>query len=175
MGEVIERPLIILPDLPARVLSADEIEAIKNICYTELFHNSETRTFETDLIELCTLLAKPENHIKVYSGQFVAKTGYARPVHDMTDEMAQELASLHRSTAYAKVITENEGEQTIWKGKIKTLSLPSWHVQLFDGDSSITNRSHTFCKTRVQIEEEIRKRQERWRGSGSDEPPPTRD
>jgi hypothetical protein len=163
-------------NLSPRVLNRDERDALKKAYERHLTEkNPDIVNKIAAFVEFCVLLRQPENHIKVASGQYREKPLHMRPVHDMTDEMAQELASLPRSIAYAKVITENEGEQTIWKGKIKTLSLPSWHVQLFDGDSSITNRSHTFCKTRKQIEEEIRKRQERWRGSGSDEPPPTRD
>ena len=94
-----------------------------------------------------------------------------RPVHDMTDEMAQELANLPRFTAYAKVIQENKGEQTVWKGKIKTLPLPPWQESP-EIESHVIESGHNFCKERTQIEEEIRQRQERWRGSISDEPPP---
>ena len=59
---------------------------------------------------LCRLLSRPENHIKVPSGQYIAKQVHVRQVHDMTDEMAQELANLSRFTAYAKIIQENEGD-----------------------------------------------------------------
>jgi hypothetical protein len=162
-------------NLSPRVLNRDEREALKKEYERNLTEkNPDILNKIAAFVEFCVLLRKPENHIKVASGQYREKPIHTRPVHDMTDEMAQELASLPRFTAYAKVITEKRGEQTIWKGKIKTLSLPSWHELLLGEDSPITNRSHKFCKTRDQVEKEIRQRQETWKGSNSDEPPPRR-
>jgi hypothetical protein len=162
-------------NLSPRVLNRDEREALKKEYERNLTEkNPDILNKIAAFVEFCVLLSKPENHIKVVSGQYREKPIHTRPVHDMTDEMAQELASLPRSIAYAKVITEKRGEQTIWKGKIKTLSLPSWHELLLGGDSPITKYSHKFCKTRDQVEKEIRQRQETWKGSNSDEPPPRR-
>jgi hypothetical protein len=177
--------LVVLPDLPPRVLRPDEIETIKEICYTELLHDPRTGTkdadeliFVTELDEFCHLLQKPENHIKVPSGQYVEKPVHVRPVHDMTNEMAQELTNLPRFTAYAKVIQENNREQKVIKRKIKTKESPRPSVQLgdlFQFISQIERNAVDFgyVKPRKQIEEEIRRRQERWREGISEEPPPT--
>jgi hypothetical protein len=98
-----------------------------------------------------------------------------RPVHDMTDEMAQELASLPRYTAYAKVITEKEGEQTVWRGKIKTSPVSHLPHKNLSGRFIEHGIFLSSClNSRMQIEKEIKQRQERWRGSDSDEPPPRR-
>lgn len=181
-----EEPLthynIALPDLPPRVLTASEIEEIADIIYDELLEDDVRigrgeipilRVLE-DLVEFCILLTEPKNHIKVPSGQYVVKPVHTRPVHDMTDEMAQELANLPRFTAYAKVIAEKEGEQTVWRGKIKTspvFLLP--HIELSGKYIGHGTFLSSCLKSRRLIEEEIRQRMEKWQGGTSDEPPPT--
>jgi hypothetical protein len=130
-GYVPTQDKIILHALPPRVLSASEIDTIKKLCYKELCEG-QPKDIDTnrmllvinDLIEFCNLLTKPENHVKVRSGQYVEKLVHVRPVHDMTDEMAQELANLPRFTAYAKVIQEQGGRQAVIKHKMQTLKLP---------------------------------------------------
>jgi hypothetical protein len=123
-----------------------------------------------------------KNPVKVPSGKYEEKLKVERTQADLIAEMSQELANLPRFTAYAKVIEEKEGAQTVWRGKIKTLPLPPWqetpirHDESFpEIESHVTECGHKFCKERVQIEEEIRQRQEKWRGSAPDEPPPTHD
>jgi hypothetical protein len=66
-----------------------------------------------DHVAFYELLRLPENHIKVASGRYVEKTVYVRPVHDITDEMAQELMKLPRFTAYVKISEEADGEQIV--------------------------------------------------------------
>ena len=122
---------VYLPQLPYRVLPPDEIERLTKLCYTELLHDPvtgkkriEKLLFPDELDELCHLLQNPENHIKVPSGQYITKQVHVRPVHDMTDEMAQELAKLPRFTAWTTLVDENEGKQTVRQKKIHTLPLP---------------------------------------------------
>jgi hypothetical protein len=69
--------------------------------------------------------------------------------------MAQELANLPRFTAFAKVIEEKNGYQSVLKRRITTFPLPPQ------------------CKLPIEDEDEIRQRQEKWRKGGSEEPPPT--
>jgi hypothetical protein len=178
-------PQVFDKDMIKRIIGYCEIELSKGE-FGHLYLDGDTLKVVENYVEVLVLLAQPENHIKVFTGQYREKPVRVRPVHDMTDEMAQELANLPRFTAYAKVIAENEGKQTVWKSKIKTVPMPSWWepptmYRLPSGEeipgieSQAIERGHKFCKTRTQIEEEIRERQEKWRGNSSDEPPPTRD
>jgi hypothetical protein len=88
-----------LPDLPARFIPEDERKRILEWCLVDL--REEDRRSDLNLLalfdhleELCYLLRKPENHIKIASGQYVEKQVHVRQVHDMSDEMAQELSNL---------------------------------------------------------------------------------
>lgn len=171
----------ILPDLPPRIFKAGEINSIKDICRKYFLEENVRFLIKgipilkliDDLIEFCNLLQKPENHIKVPSGQYVVKPVHTRPVHDMSDEMAQELANLPRFTTFAKVIAENEGEQTVWRGKMHTLPWSRWQELKIYGHPPNPELRYKYCKTWAQIEEEIRQRQGKWQGGTSDEPPPT--
>jgi hypothetical protein len=193
----------ILPDLPPRILRTDEINSIKEICRNYFLKENvcylikETPILKLidDLVEFCILLMKPENHIKVPSGQYVEKLVHIRPVHDMTDEMAQELTNLPRFIAYAKVIEEKEGKQNVFKGKMQTLKpvpvteekIETKHTFYHDGSCEITLdlrykalkidiESDTlrlgYCRERTQIEEEMKQRLMKWRSGQSNEPPP---
>jgi hypothetical protein len=71
-------------------------------------------------VDLCELLGKPENHIKVRSGQYVEKPTRSRTEIDMVNESARELVGLPKFTAYARVVQSIDGEQRVWKGKIRT-------------------------------------------------------
>lgn len=71
-------------------------------------------------VAFCELLAKPENHIKVRSGQYVEKAVRTRAEIDMVHEIARELVDLPKYTAYARVTQSIGGEQRVWKGKIRT-------------------------------------------------------
>jgi hypothetical protein len=152
-------------------------ERVLKACLEEFYRFEKSSGQIASLIDkyfqFCQLLAKPENHIRVASGKYFEKAVHTRQVHDMSDEMAQELASLPQFTAYAKVIAEKEGEQTVWKGKIKTLPLPSWGELKFYIDPPAREDIHKFCKRRDLIEEEIHQRQKRWRSDILDEAPPT--
>jgi hypothetical protein len=89
-----------------------------------------------------------------------------RPVHDMTDEMAQELIDLRPHTAYVK---------SVWKGKIQTLDVervPGAHLVDVGRIAQKNAIDEGILKPRSDIEEEIRERQERWRRRGGNEPPP---
>ena len=159
-----------LPNLPPYILKADEIEMLLEICTEEIdaAHQREdgfNYDFMPDmeeLVEICNLLAKPENHIKVASGQYVEKPVGVRLVSDMTNEMALELANLPRYTAWVKLIQEENGKQIVLKRKIKPLALPKEHGRPLA--SEILERSHaTVYKPRDEIEADIREQQERWR------------
>jgi hypothetical protein len=163
-----------LPNLPLRTLTGDEIKTIKVFCYDELLegikigrNNPVIFQIVEELKEFCQLLSRPENHIKVASGQYVEKQVHVRPVHDMTDEMAQELINLPRYTAYAKVIEEKDGKQNVWSGKIETFGLPKDSPKAEENIAFAIEIGHGVSKKRGEIEEEIRQRQEKWR-----QPPP---
>src|SRR5215213_8499090 len=164
-------------DVPPRVFNDTERKNIKDVCYRELLsHNSsEAFTKIKECIEFCQLLQDPENHIKVPSGQYVEKPVSIRTVADMTNAMVQDLCELPRYTAYAKVLQETEGEQEVWKGKIKTnpmLPLPTGEMAThFVGIEAriIEHTRQTCCRSRIEIEEEIRARRNSWRPP---EPPP---
>jgi hypothetical protein len=120
--------------------------------------------------------------VKVPSGKYDETPKRERTQAEMIDVMAQELTNLLRFTAYAKIIQEKGGGQTVWKGPITMLTLPPHQEPpIVEGEkqpeiaSDVIKKGHSFCKERTQIEEEIRQRQEWWRGSVSDEPPPTHD
>ena len=168
---------VYLPQLPYRVLPPDEIERLTKLCYTELLHDPvtgkkriEKLLFPDELDELCHLLQNPENHIKVPSGQYITKQVHVRPVHDMTDEMAQELAKLPRFTAWTTLVDENEGKQTVRQKKIHTLPLPE--VTPKTSVTELLKKSYDLCMKRTEIEEEIRKRQEKWRTVTPQSPTP---
>jgi hypothetical protein len=72
-------------------------------------------------VSFCRDLKRPENHIRVQSGQYVEKRVQTRTVADMNTEMAQELASLPRFTAYAKLHQEQGDDQKVVKVRIETL------------------------------------------------------
>src|SRR5215813_2114634 len=120
-----------------------------------------------DYAEVCMLLSKPENHIKVPSGHYVEKQINVRQVHDMTDEAAQELINLPRFSAYAKIIEEKTGKQNVWSGKIETYGLPNDLPTAEENIACAIESGHTVSKKRGEIEEEIRQRQEKWQ-----QPPP---
>ena len=177
---------IALHHLPPRVLSASEIDTIKKLCYKELCEG-QPKYIDTnrmlrvisDLVEFCNLLIKSENHVKVQSGQYVEKLVHVRPVHDMTDEMAQELTNLPKFTAYAKVIQEQGGRQAVIKHKMQTLELPESYLEEAEDIKYLPDLItlhigfSKYYKERTQIEEEIRQRLEKWRKGRTEEPPPT--
>jgi len=199
-GEMIT---VFRPDLPARVYRGRMREVLLILCRNDMQESiqkgTSTKTlFQIfdELADLCSLLQQPENHIKIASGQYVEKQIHVRPVHDMTDEMAQELSNLPRFTAYAKLlqVTENVRtfrertrvftEQIVWKGKIQTLPLPPLTIE---SEKYATLLGQNLSKKRTEVEAEIRERQEPWRRVAAaqtptpaqppptSEPPPTSD
>jgi hypothetical protein len=130
-------------------------------------------------------LERPENHIKVPSGQYVEKPTTTRTVADMTHEMGQELIDLPRFTAYAKLIRETGRGQSVFKGLIQTLPLPesapgrrlSPHSLLTAINLHTANKA--YIRLRGQIENELRQRKTAWRDDPPEppthleDPPPT--
>jgi hypothetical protein len=164
-----------LPDLPARVFSETEREALIEQCEKIIEADIQAGlTVKTlfqiidDVVGFCYHLQKPENHIKVASGQYVEKQVHVRAVHDMTDETAQALLDLQPHTAYVR----SSGS----KGKIRTLEI-DWTTggHLVDVSGSARNKAidQKILKRRSEIEKEIRERQEGWRRGGNDPTPPT--
>jgi hypothetical protein len=171
--------------LPPRILSADEIKNLTDLSYKELLadvNEEEDINFFKDLsllAEVCYLLTKPENYIKVSSSQQRAKQKQKRTIADMINEMAQELSNLPRFTAYAKSLQEKDGQQRVIKKKSQTIALPRMSKEANEQTGKrrkvIEENSRRYVKSRNVIEEEIRERQERWSGGGSfDEPPSPR-
>jgi hypothetical protein len=168
-----------LPDLPARHIPEEERLRLIEWCLLDL--REEDRRSYLNLLaifdhleELCYLLRRPENHIKIPSGQYVEKQVHVRQVHDMSDEMAQELSNLPRFNAYAKIIKEEGGQQTVWKGRIQTLPLIPQYPN--NNTGVIFDFSSDLCTNREEIEQQIRERQEKWRRAQtptSPEPPVT--
>jgi hypothetical protein len=171
--------------LASRELSENEIEVLKKACLTGLLSSKDwdgkaTLGVIDEFVQFCTLLSKPENHIKERTKQYVEKQVSARSYKDMADEMSQVLVGLERFSAYAKVIQEQQGEQIVLKQKIKTLPPPpvrggdaaDTYLQTVRGVVWEKTLKAGLIKERSKIEEEIRQRQQKWLGVGSDEPPP---
>jgi hypothetical protein len=159
------------------VFTQEEIASIIKLCEADLTEYIQTGrtssilfTAIDEMFDFLNLLSKPENHIRVPSGQYVKKHVNVRPVHDMTNEMAQEIGKLPPYHAYVKLIDNNQNEQVVRTHRIKTNPLPeitNTHMEA----QAIAN-GHTLGKDRDAIEEETRERQNRWR-PGSGEAPQT--
>src|SRR4051812_5398313 len=91
----------------------------------------------------------------------IEKQVHVRQVHDMSDEMAQELSNLPRFNSYAKIIKEEDGRQSVWKGRAQTL--PLFALNPNNQEDIIIDVSSELCTKREEIEAEIRARQEKWR------------
>jgi hypothetical protein len=119
--------------------------------------------------------------VKLPSGKYNETLRVERTQQDIINEMAIELASLPRFTAYAKIIDEQSGRQKVLKSKIQTLPLPKV-LRGAEIETSLIEKSHVLCTERGRIDEEIRQRQEKWRETESqrkseppeEPPPPTR-
>jgi hypothetical protein len=188
------KPMPLPANLAPRVLSYYEIEALKEACRNELIQSGDewwnpnkTLALIDEFIKFCILLRKPENHIQVPSMQYVEKQVNSRTIKDMVDEMAQELTDLPPKIAYAKFIKEKGEERLVIKHKFKTFQPPKVLItgltfrlmRAFIEDKTL---DAGMVKERVQIEEEIRLRQEKWRSQTpestrrippSEEPPPS--
>jgi hypothetical protein len=161
---------LIMDDIPLGVFSDSELARAEAICREEIkLHGSpDFFTKINEVMEFCQLFAQPENHILVASGQYVEKPVQIASTQEMTNQALQTLTELPRFTAYAKTITEENGEQTIWKGKIKTLPTPTETNDPAIEERIIALTRRAYCKPRSAIEQEILQRRERWRKT---EPP----
>lgn len=154
--------------LDARALDAAQIMAVRNSCMEEIKHSPRevyevARTID-EFARFCVLLAKPENHIKVRSAQYVEKPVRSRAEIDMVNEISRELVNLPRYTAYARVVGEKDGKAIVWKGKVRTIELPGVAADAFYQASEAIERSALpYSKPREEIRKEIEKRQEPWR------------
>jgi hypothetical protein len=155
-----------------RKLTATERGDVLRACERE-FSESEPVKAVIEVVrqfaEFCTLLSRPENQIKVPTGQYIEREVNARTEQDMVNEMARELISLPKFTAWAKMRQERDGVQVIWKGKIKTTKLDTLPSGEFadaaakTAYTSIERNSLRFLRERELIEQEIQARQEGWR------------
>jgi hypothetical protein len=168
--------------LSPRVLSGSEIQQVKNACVEQLQQDEMARSAAAtieDFVHFCEVLGNPENHIRIYTGQYVERQANTRTYADMSNEMSQVLVGLERYSAYAKVLHEDKGEQVVVSQKIKTPPMPPvrggeaaeryllrvrrdvWEETLRAG----------LVKERGAIEEEIRHRQHSWQEMALDAPP----
>jgi hypothetical protein len=159
--------------LPPRIFTAEERTTLLEACRTELAQangggNGIFAALE-DFVQFCQLLRQPENHVRGTIAQYVEREVNTYSTAEMRAQMEEELIDLPFFTAYAKVIQERGGEQFVLKRKIKTLPLSD--LPDVDGGrlEDIKRRSRVnavragILVERKTIEQEIRKRQERWR------------
>lgn len=171
--------------LSPRVLREDEIKSLKKACLEEISGcnpgkwDGQYMLAEIEYyVKIFSLLNQPENHIKVYSGQYVEKQVNSRQVVDMENEMAQELMKLNPGIAYARLIQNKEGKQTVVTRKIKTRQ-----AQNIDNIDALcekardviweSNKDEGCYIERTKIEGEIRQRYERLTSVAGERPPPT--
>ena len=131
-----------------------------------------------------------EAPIKLQSGKYEEAPKREKTQAEMIDEMMLGLANIPRFSAYAKVIQEKERVQEVLKRKIETFPLAEIPQRYLSDPTYQTLRAsieHNMirarnCHARADIEEDLRRRRERWqRGrpsapgkpTGGDEPPPT--
>jgi hypothetical protein len=99
---------------------------------------------------------------------------------ELIDEMAVAMTQTPRFTAYAKVIHEQDGHQTVLKRKIVTRPLPSLPERpLTDAEGhspttiiELNTIRAGLYRPRAQIEQEVRRRREHWRKRPDAEKPP---
>lgn len=174
-------PAAVLPDEMLRKCRHDARDDLNSNGYGELVTSVDM------LVELCQLLAKPENHVKVKVFQYVERQTPTRTIADMVNEMAKELSDLPRFRAYAKILkiggqigeielTQKAQIQTLPMTELSELDniLNGWQLKL-----KAYERGKAYCRERKIIEAEIAERH-RWkpkdkdepRSIGDDEPPP---
>jgi hypothetical protein len=178
------------PYLPARVVSENDRNILIKSCIEEIEKGIDYTSYPkghpvknaTILASACYALIDPKNHIKIRDESIEREPG-KRAISDMINEMAQELANLPRYTAYAKVLQEKNGVQSVVKEKVQTLRFdvpkpePKAKAQLCELFLDLAAKNSLeagYYKSRNDIEKEIRQRQQSGRGVASDEPPPTR-
>jgi hypothetical protein len=154
--------------LEARALDAAQIRAVRDVCIKVIKDGPkdvhETAATIDEFARLCVLLAEPQNHIKVISTQYVEKPVRSRAEIDMVNEMSREFVNLPRYTGYARVVGEKDGKAIVWKGKVRTIELPSVAADaVYQASEAIEKYALPFSKPRKEIRKEIEKRQEPWR------------
>ena len=107
-----------------------------------------------------------QDPIKIPSGKYTETLRVERTQQDLNNEMVNELTNLPRFQAYAKVSQEGNNQAAI--NKMDTYALPDEISP--DREEQAIKNAHNLCKTREDIDAEIRERQSRWtRGTT---PPP---
>jgi hypothetical protein len=160
------------PDLDFGVLSEDDRSYVEHACYETICASKENQVFFEgieDILEFCQLLAQPENHILVPSGQYVEKPVQIASTSEMTNQAVQTLTGLPKFTAYAKIIDEREGKQTSWAGKIETrdFQFPQQHEFVGQEEQAVEQTRRSVCKPRSVIQGEIINRRTDWRKSAA--------
>jgi hypothetical protein len=118
-----------------------------------------------ELRSAMTILA--ENPILVDTGQYLPKY-QNRTYAEMENKIARDLTQQPNFRAKVKLLA---GEHVIQTQKPPTGLTGS---PLAERIAQIqTQMRKNYCKSRLAVEKEIRERQEKWRDSASDEPPPT--
>jgi hypothetical protein len=85
----------------------------------------------------------------------------------MVNQAVQTLTDLPRFTAAAKTISEENGQQIVWKGQITTKKLRD-PVNGLDVQERIIERTREMCcRPRHEIELEIAARRSQWRNTGA--------
>jgi hypothetical protein len=113
---------------------------------------AEIMSFVTYLRAVGNLLSAMP--IKTKSGVYTETKRMERTQIDIINEMVQELSSLPRFTAYAKILEEDG----VKKYKIQTNSLIAMGQRALN-----ISLIETYCKSRKAIEKEIAGRQSKWK------------
>jgi hypothetical protein len=153
--------------LEARALDAAQIMAVRNACMEEIKHSPkevyETAATIDESARFCVLLAKPENHIKVRSAQYVEKAVRSMTEIDMVNEAARVLSSVPPYTAYVR-LEKKEGETGAWTGKVRMKKLASVSADaLQKARRAIEGKVEEYTRPREKIWQEIEERRGRIR------------
>jgi len=165
-----------VPNVPRGILSERELAYAINACRETITGHYKATEFDDgvdECIEFCQLLARPENHILLPSGQYVEKPVQIASTQEMINQATQTLSGLPQYTAYAKILDGDE----VWKGQIKTKPVPKKTADNADIMEQIEQITREKCyRLRSEVASEIADRRARWRATsgGTDEPPPSR-
>jgi hypothetical protein len=153
--------------LQSRVLSRDERESLQQLCLDVL--STSQRTLKAlqvlqEFVRFCQLLSEPQNFVMGPTGVYQEKRVIPRLIRDMEAEKAQELLNLPPRIAYAMVIHEEQGEQSILKWKIRTLELSPEHSNFREMEKLIGENTIrlNYVRQRRQVQLEMRRRQTEW-------------
>jgi hypothetical protein len=114
--------------------------------------------------------------IKVATGKYEENPKRERTQRELFDEKVQELSNLPRFTAYAKILHEKNGRQTVLKKKFNTEAYSkSSETWLENAKRRTTQNAHKYGTMRTEIEEQLRERRESWKPQPPEPPKqPTR-